>query len=565
MDASMDLLPVILSIAQAEGPSSVLGQIIKTIMASEHVALARIWFLDQDAACPVCGWTGEQTALHLRASGGRPLDRGADWNRIDGSYHRIPLDSDRKLDYIARTGEPVRIRDIAGAHDAVIDLAWARREHLEGFIGHPLRFRGCIVGVLVVFLWVHPNQSTLEWLSTFAAHAAVAIGNCRAFLQIDQLRRQLELERDYLREEVVEAGDFRDIIGHSPALMRVLQHIDLVAQTDSSVLIQGESGTGKELIARAIHQKSRRAARPLIRVNCGSIPRDLFESEFFGHVKGSFTGAIRDRVGRFQLADRGTLFLDEIGEIPLELQSKLLRVLQEGEFERVGDDHTRKVDVRVIAATNRHLDLECEQGRFRQDLFYRLSVFPLEVPPLRDRREDIPRLAAHFVKQACARLHLPEGKLPRREMDRLQEYDWPGNVRELQNLVERAVILSQGRPLQFDLGSSGKHQPPAACPVSVDPLTGPIVPQEVALPNHSNPPLPNVAPAKAQFAKDARTYYTEAEWRELERENLLSALAHAGGKVSGAGGAAERLGINPNTLASRLRALGISRKHTGDP
>ena len=225
-------------------------------------------------------------------------------------------------------------------------------------------FAGGIVGVLAVFLRVHPNQSTLEWLSTFAAHAAVAIGNCRAFQQIDQLRRQLELERDYLREEVVETGDFRDIVGQSPALMRVLQQIDLVAQTDSSVLIQGESGTGKELIARAIHQRSRRADKALIRVNCGSIPKDLFESEFFGHVKGSFTGAIRDRVGRFQLADGGTLFLDEVGEIPLDLQSKLLRVLQEGEFERVGDEHTRRVNVRVIAATNRDLRTASEEGRF---------------------------------------------------------------------------------------------------------------------------------------------------------------------------------------------------------
>ena len=208
----------------------------------------------------------------------------------------------------------------------------------------------------------------------------MAIGNCRAFQQIDQLRRQLELERDYLREEVVETGDFRDIVGQSPALTRVLQQIDLVAQTDSSVLIQGESGTGKELIARAIHQRSRRAGKPLIRVNCGSIPKDLFESEFFGHVKGSFTGAIRDRAGRFQLADGGTLFLDEVGEIPLDLQSKLLRVLQEGEFERVGDEHTRRVNVRVIAATNRDLRTASEEGRFRLDLFYRLSVFPLEIP-----------------------------------------------------------------------------------------------------------------------------------------------------------------------------------------
>jgi transcriptional regulator with GAF, ATPase, and Fis domain len=376
--------------------------------------------------------------------------------------------------------------------------------------------------VLAVFLRVHPNQSTLAWLSAFAAHAAVAIGNCRAFQQIDQLRRQLELERDYLREEVVETGDFRDILGHSPALIRVLQQIDLVAETDSNVLIQGESGTGKELIARAIHQRSPRAGKALIRVNCGSIPKDLFESEFFGHVKGSFTGAIRDRAGRFQLADGGTLFLDEVGEIPIELQSKLLRVLQEGEFERVGDEHTRHVNVRVIAATNRDLGAAAEDGRFRLDLFYRLSVFPLELPPLRNRREDIPQLAAHFVKQACTRLHVSEAKLSRREMERLQDYDWPGNVRELQNVVERAVILAQGGTLHFELRSSRKAE-------------------------------------TAATAQDRTEFCTEAEWRDRERANLLSALRHARGKVSGAGGAAEMLGVNPNTLASRLRALGISR------
>lgn len=521
----MDLHPVILSIAQAADPPSVLGQIIKAIMANEHVALARIWFLDQDANCPICTSAGEETALHMRASGGRPLEAEVDWGGINGAHHRVPLDSERKLAYMVQSGEPVLVPDIAWTEDAVIDKEWAKREQIEGFIGHPLHFRGGIVGVLAVFLRVHPNQSTLDWLSTFAAHAAVAIGNCRAFQQIDQLRRQLELERDYLREEVVETGDFRDIVGQSPALTRVLRQIDLVAQTDSSVLIEGESGTGKELIARAIHQRSRRADKPLIRVNCGSIPKDLFESEFFGHVRGSFTGAIRDRAGRFQLADGGTLFLDEVGEIPLDLQSKLLRVLQEGEFERVGDEHTRRVNVRVIAATNRDLRTASEEGRFRLDLFYRLSVFPLEIPPLRERREDIFQLASHFVKLARSRLHLPEAKIPRREMERLEDYDWPGNVRELQNVVERALILAQGAPLQFDLHGSR---------------------------NHKGSPT----------GQDRAEFYTEAEWRERERENLHNALKLAGGKVSGTGGAAELLGVNANTLASRLRALGISRNYT---
>ncbi len=518
----MDLHPVVLSIAQADGPAAVLGHIIEAIMSNEHVALARIWFLDEDKNCPECEAQGDSIALHMRASGGRPLAPSADWNRIIGSYHRVELSSGRKLAQMARTGDSVLIPDIQGIHDAAMDLDWARRECIEGFVGHPLRFRGGIVGVLAVFLRVHPNQSTLEWLNTFAAHAAVAIGNCRAFQQIDQLRRQLEMERDYLREEIVEHGEFHEIIGSSPSLMRVLRQIDLVAQTDSSVLIHGESGTGKELIARAIHRRSRRAAKPLIRVNCGSIPKELFESEFFGHVRGSFTGAIRDRIGRFQLADGGTLFLDEVGEIPLDLQSTLLRVLQEGEFERVGEDRTRKVNARVIAATNRDLKREAEAGRFRQDLYFRLSVFPLELPPLRARRDDIPRLAAHFVRQASSRFHTPEPGLRQGALDQLLRYSWPGNVRELQNVIERAVILAQGGNLTFDLGASVEPGPPA---------------------DHG-----------------AATFYTEARWKQMEEENLLSVLRQAGGKVSGQGGAAELLGMNANTLASRLRKLGISRK-----
>jgi len=499
-------------------------------MQNEHVALARIWFLDEDRNCPVCGNAGgsggEETALHMRASGGRALDPDADWSRIDGSRHRVPLESELKLAYMVRTGESVLIPDIASDPDAAIDHEWAKQERIEGFIGHPLRFRGGLVGVLAVFLRVHPDQGTLEWLGNFAAHAAVAIGNCRAFQQIERLRQQLELERDYLREEVVETGEFRDIVGHSPALTRVLHQIDLVAQTDSSVLIQGETGTGKELIARAIHQRSRRAGKALIRVNCGSVPKELFESEFFGHTKGAFTGATRDRAGRFQLSDGGTLFLDEIGEIPLDLQSKLLRVLQEGEFERVGDEVTRRVDVRVIAATNRNLRTASEDGHFRLDLFYRLSVFPIDLPALRERREDIPRLAAHFVKQACTRLHVPEPKLHRREIERLQQYGWPGNVRELQNVVERAVILARGGPLQFQLeeAHSSKRS------------------------GHLN-------------TGEEDRFFTESQWREMERNNLLKALKACGGRVSGHGGAADLLGVNANTLASRLRALGVKRSH----
>ena len=356
--------------------------------------------------------------------------------------------------------------------------------------------------------------------------AATAVAGGRAFERIPSFHREIEMDRPSLSQEIQETSSFSEILGRSAALNRVLRQVKMVAATDASVLILGESGSGKELIARAIHQRSPRAHKPLVKVNCGSIPRELFESEFFGHTRGSFTGAIRDRVGRFQLADGGTLFLDEVGEIPMELQSKLLRVLQEGEFERVGDETTRRVNVRVVAATNRDLRQEVAEGRFRLDLYYRLGVFPLEVPPLRDRREDIPELAAYFVRQACARFRVPESRLSERELERAGQYDWPGNVRELQNVVERAVILAAGGPLTFEL------------------------PQPV-----------HAAVATAATPAPARDVIPEVEWRRRERANVVAALEKSGYRVSGEGGAAELLGVNPATLASRLRSLGIHKRN----
>ncbi|HRB14029.1 MAG TPA: sigma 54-interacting transcriptional regulator, partial [Vicinamibacteria bacterium] len=298
----------------------------------------------------------------------------------------------------------------------------------------------------------------------------------------------------------------------------------LVAPTNASVLIHGESGTGKELVAREIHDRSARARRAMIRVNCASIPHELFESEFFGHVKGAFTGALRDRAGRFQAADGGTLFLDEVGEIPLDLQGKLLRAIQEGQFERVGDDAVRTVDVRLVAATNRDLGAEIKAGRFREDLFYRLSVFPIFVPPLRDRAADIPILAAHFAEAASRRLKVSRPRLTRADLDRLTRYDWPGNIRELQNVIERAAIVSRGGPLRLsDLLPSARAVPPAA----------EIPPTTVVL--------------------------SEVDFKERARANIEAALKASGGRVYGQGGAAARLGIKPTTLMSRIRVLGIRR------
>ncbi|HSC16811.1 MAG TPA: sigma 54-interacting transcriptional regulator, partial [Gammaproteobacteria bacterium] len=285
-----------------------------------------------------------------------------------------------------------------------------------------------------------------------------------AFEENARLRDELERERDYLREEVQISMNYGRIIGESRALKQMLVRLEAVAATQASVLIEGESGVGKELVAHVIHARSPRANGPLVKVNCASIPHELFESEFFGHVKGSITGAHRDRVGRFQLADGGTIFLDEVGEIPLDLQSKLLRVLQESEYERVGDDRTLTVDVRVIAATNRDLEKAVADGGFREDLFYRLSVFPIEVPPLRERGDDVIQIASHFLERTCQDFGHRPLTLSKQQATLLKRYDWPGNIRELKNVIERAVILSRGKVLRLDLAMSDILNAPAPSP-----------------------------------------------------------------------------------------------------
>lgn len=352
----------------------------------------------------------------------------------------------------------------------------------------------------------------------------------QAFKEIKLLKELLEQERDYLRDEINITANFGDIIGESQALKRTLSQIEAVANTPTSVLILGESGTGKEMVARAIHTHSERAQQPLVKVNCASIPKELFESEFFGHIKGSFTGAHRDRVGRMQLANHGTLFLDEVGEIPMDLQGKLLRALQESEFERVGDEKTTKVDVRIIAATNRNLAEEIRQGRFREDLYYRLSVFPVEVPPLRDRVEDIPPIAQHFLDHLCQQLGRKQLNLTQAHINRLQNHQWPGNIRELKNVIERAVILSSGgNSLRLDL----------------------------ALPAE---PIKQLQPKEQTWQQN--DVLSEIDMQRLAKTNLIKAMRTTNWKISGTNGAAELLGIKPSTLAYRLSLYGL-KKPTG--
>jgi PAS domain S-box-containing protein len=337
--------------------------------------------------------------------------------------------------------------------------------------------------------------------------------------------RSLTSEAQSLREELRQLQGAGDLLGRSEPIRRLLHDLDQVAPTDSTVLVVGETGTGKELVARAIHERSERRRARLVKVNCAAIPGNLMESEFFGHEKGAFTGATSRREGRFAQAHGGTLFLDEVGELPLDLQAKLLRVLQEGEFEPVGGPRTLRVDVRVIAATNRNLEALVREGSFREDLYYRLAVFPLHVPALRERKQDIPLLAGAFAERLAQRLGRPLQPLGDTVLARLSAYDWPGNVRELQNVIERALITAHDGRLDLDRA------------------------------------LPETAPAAA--AADAREapgrIYTAAELQALERENLLRALEACGWKVSGEQGAAQRLGVKPTTLSSRMKALGIER------
>ena len=527
MSVSDALQSLLLEMGQQGGLDGVLHVVVERLAEEERIALARIWLTRPGDICPTCPMREEcpdQTqCLHLVASAGRSRMAGVDpWTRIDGDFRRMPLGV-RKVGRIAASGECVSVMDIQKDAKWIARPDWARDEGIRGFAGQPLVFKGDILGVLAIFTRTPLGQPCLDWLRTIADLAAASIANARAFEEIQSLRGRLELENAYLREEVSEARAYGDILGHSPALRTIIEQIELVAPTDANVLILGESGTGKELVAQEIHRRSERGARAMVRVNCASVPRELYESEFFGHAKGAFTGAVRDRAGRFELADGGTLFLDEVGEIPLELQSKLLRVLQEGTYERVGEEKTRAADVRLVAATNLDLKAEVDAGRFRQDLFYRLNVFPIEVPPLRKRKEDIPLLAQEFVRSAARRFNRSGAELTEGNILVLQGYDWPGNVRELMNVIERAVITSRSGPLRLDLPHSQRGPMMAAAP-----------------------PDPNVI-------------VPQAEIKRLERENILAALDRADWQVQGPGGAAELLEMRPTTLASRIKRMGLTR------
>ena len=551
--ASDDFRELLLELAQERSLEDLLPLCTRRLVENEDVALARLWLLepgDQCATCPNASICADRTrCLHLVASAARARDGTATVStRLDGAFRRIPVGA-FKVGAVAAARAPVLVTD--PAHDPKIrHPEWVRAEGIAGFAGLPLTCRGELLGVLGVFVRSPLSAAAVDVLRIVANHAAAAIATARAFAEVDSMRRTLALENQLLRRGA--SAETVGLIGRSAKLRAVRHEIAAVASTDATVLVLGESGTGKELVAHAIHDDSRRAGGPFVEVNCAAIPRELSESELFGHVRGAFSGATRDRVGRFEAAAGGTLFLDEIGELALELQGKLLRVLQEGTFERVGEVRTRRSDVRIVAATNRNLLAEVEAGHFRQDLYYRLAVYPITVPSLRERREDVADLAAALLERICRRMGRPPLTLTGDQVAALARRDWPGNVRELLNVLERAVISSAGGILELPATEAASAGAGRGTGVPAHPHAHAHVrgAADVAVPALEGPPF---APPAA--GAGPAPILAELEMRRRERENLRRALESCGGRIYGQDGAAALLGLKPTTLASRLKRL----------
>ncbi|HUO15464.1 MAG TPA: sigma 54-interacting transcriptional regulator [Verrucomicrobiae bacterium] len=416
-----------------------------------------------------------------------------------------------------RTGKPMVINRLDSAELPPEMYNKAKAEGLNSFCDVPLISRQRILGILAVARHEENTFDTEEvlFLSQAANQVAIAVENALAYGEISELKDKLAQEKLYLEEELRGEMDFEGIVGQSSALRRVLQLVETVAPSDSTVLLLGETGTGKELIARAIHDRSRRKDRTFVKINCAAIPTGLLESELFGHERGAFTGAITQKIGRLELADQGSLFLDEVGDIPIEIQPKLLRALQEREFERLGSTRTKKVDVRLVAATNRNLEKMIEDREFRQDLYYRLNVFPIRIPPLRDRPEDIPLLVRYFAQKYGRRMEKRIESVPTSTMKKLSRWQWPGNIRELENFIERSVILTHGSALQVPVGELTDHAPAVSIVASTD---------------------------------------------SAERDQIVQILKQTSGRVAGPNGAAARLGIKRTTLISRMKKLGIDSR-----
>jgi len=568
-DAFKELL---LELAQERSLEDLLPLVTRRLVEHEDVALARLWLVDDGDQCATCpnaaACPDRRHCLHLVASARRQRGGAASVDaRLDGAFRRIPIGA-FKVGAVASAGAPVLVTDPA-TDPKIRHPAWIRQEGIAGFAGLPLSCRGEMLGVLGVFVRAAITPAAVDVLRIVANHAAAAIATARAFQQVETMRQKLLLENQLLRRSA--DPDMLELVGHSPKLRAVLRQITSVAGTDATVLVLGESGTGKELVARALHKHSRRAGGPFIEINCAAIPRELSESELFGHVRGAFSGATRDRVGRFEAASGGTLFLDEIGELPLELQGKLLRVLQEGTFERVGEVRTRQADVRVVAATNRNLMAEVEAGRFRADLYYRLAVYPITLPALRERKDDIAGLVTHLLGRICRRLGRPPVEMRADQLAALARRDWPGNVRELLNVLERAVISADGGsaielPLEDEIRDVSAALVPSASIATMSTSAPPAAPATTLAASFAPTPSPAGIPVPAfegpeifgpgaPAAAGPRPVLRDLDMRRHERDNLRRALETCGGKIYGSDGAAALLGVKPTTLASRLKRL----------
>jgi formate hydrogenlyase transcriptional activator len=418
----------------------------------------------------------------------------------------------------------------------------AAAEGLKAVCSIPLVDRGRAVGILSILRTTEAQftPQDVDFLSRASGQIAIAIENALAYQEISELKDKLAQEKVYLEEEFRSEMGFEQIIGNSAALKHVLQLVETASPSDSTVLLLGETGTGKELIARAIHDRSRRKQRTFVKLNCAAIPTGLVESELFGHEKGAFTGAISSKVGRLELADQGTLFLDEVGDIPIEIQPKLLRALQEREFERLGSTHTRKVNVRLVAATNRDLETMIANREFRSDLYYRLNVFPIRIPPLRDRDEDIPLLVSYFVQKFAKEMQKRIEAVPAAVMKGLTNWDWPGNIRELENFIERAVLLTRGKSLEAPLAELRK------------------TPKLEGSPDTDQRQVKQVAGERTNSQTDKTS--VADEYTRKQRDEIVRALTSCKGRVGGTDGAAVRLGMNRTTLLSRMKKFGIYAK-----
>jgi len=492
-----------------------LGEVLATIsqgLVDElGAAFARIWLIGPGDLCDECfkaqSCPSHKNCLHLKASAGI-------YSNLSGEFRRVPI-GEAPIGRIAVDKKLLFSEDLEN-DKRFTNKVWIKKHNFCCFAGYPLIFRDELLGATAIYAQKKMSYGGVEQMEAFANQASIAIKNAQLFGEVESLKNKLEAECDYLREEIKIEYNHDEIIGRSAPLKYVLYKIGQIAATDTTVLILGETGTGKELIARAIHNQSSRRNRPLIKVNCAALPPNLIESELFGYEKGAFTGAQRRQMGRFELADGATIFLDEIGELPLELQSRLLRVLQDGEYERLGNPRTRKVDVRVIAATNRDLEDEVRKGDFRKDLWFRLYVFPITIQPLRERAEDIPLLAEFFVSKLGKKLAKQINKIPNNVIKKLEKYPWPGNVRELENVIERAVINTSGSELEL---------------------------------------AENLMTPLAQDLVANRIKGLE----EVEREYIVRVLEECSWKIEGVDGAARALNLNPSTLRGRMRKLSIQK------